>query len=214
MPPFPVVEPGTPGIYPGTIGAFPNVGIDLQTITIAPFAILSSSIANDVNFDGGLKGVNTTDGGNEETCDHPDRLARRHGTGDNPLDGSPRASAPTSSPLPVISAGTLNDYKTYLLSVVRVACPALLTRRKATTCGAGYDGGANRRPGHHACRHLEPGRRQRRDRRSVCPSLERARGEWVFPPDAGWSALGAPYPPRAAGVVPTFVDILRCDDDQ
>lgn len=112
---FPAVAPGTPGIYPGTIGAFPTI-TDLAPLTITPFAILASSIANDINFDGG-NGVNSADGGQEEDCVH---LIGSHGLGS--AEVAPAVAGRLTPgvdffPLAPIPAGTLADQNTYLLTI-------------------------------------------------------------------------------------------------
>jgi hypothetical protein len=111
---FPAVAAGTPGIYPGTIGAFPTI-TDLQPITITPFAILASSIAGDINYDGGV-GVGP-DGGVEEDCVH---LIGTHGLGTAevaPAKAGRLVLGMDFFPLASIPAGTLKDSQTYLLTI-------------------------------------------------------------------------------------------------
>jgi hypothetical protein len=115
--PYPSVEAGTPGIYPGTIGAFPALGLSYQNLTITLFAVLSSSIANDINTDSGA-GVNAADGGVEEDCVH---LIGTHGLGPNETaSGSVKGRLVPGRdfwPLPPIASGTLRDNHTYLLAL-------------------------------------------------------------------------------------------------
>jgi hypothetical protein len=141
---YPAVPEGTPGIYPGTIGAFPTV-TDLSTITLTPFVVLSSSIAGEINLDGGLLGTNS-DGGAEDDCVH---LIGTHGLGTGETAAS--ATVGTLTPgkdffqLPAIPASTLLDQKTYLLTIngcLPGGTPgAALGLPETVTCGADYDGG-------------------------------------------------------------------------
>ena len=140
---FPAVPAGTPGIYPGTIGAFPQI-TDLQPITITPFAILATSIANDINFDGGA-GVNLADGGVEEDCVH---LIGTHGLGTSevaPAKAGRLTLGTDFFPLPAVPAGTLLDNKTYLLTINGCLPGGSASDQAAAagyTCGPG-DGGVS-----------------------------------------------------------------------
>ncbi len=149
--PFPAVTPGTPGIYPGTIGALPSA-TDFTQITLTPFAVLASAIANDVNYDGG-DGVNLIDGGVQEDCVH---LIGSHGLGvqDTATGATPgRLTAGVDYfPMKAIPPNTLLDNKAYLLTVngcfpgastagANLSSP--YTVPPEVTCGADYnaDGG-------------------------------------------------------------------------
>jgi hypothetical protein len=143
--PYPGVSAGTPGIYPGAIGAFPTI-TDLSTLTITPFAVLASSIANDINFDGGA-GVNATDGGVEETCV---QLIGSHGLGpsDTGAGSTPGRLTPGTDyfRLASIPANTLLDCGKYLLTIDGClpggSTPGLASGVPETqTCGPTYDGG-------------------------------------------------------------------------
>ncbi|MGO9712899.1 MAG: hypothetical protein ACLQBL_28820 [Polyangiaceae bacterium] len=115
-PTFPPVAVGTPGIYPGMIFAFPNLGLSFENLTITPFAVLASAIANDVNYDAG-NGVNLSDGGAEEDCVH---LIGTHGLGTGEVAPATPGRLTLGTdffPLPVIASGTLKNTNTYLLTV-------------------------------------------------------------------------------------------------
>ncbi len=135
---------GTPGIYPGTVGAFPTV-TDLSTISLTPFVVLASSIANDVNEDGGV-GTNG-DGGAEEDCVH---LIGSHGLGtgrdlSERDQGAPRPRDRFFWQLPTVPNGTLLDEKTYLLTIngcLPGAAPNATAAAAGYTCGPG-DGGVS-----------------------------------------------------------------------
>jgi hypothetical protein len=101
---------GIPAFPPGAIGAFSPVGsgVSVATYQIRPFLINAMAIANDVNFDGG-NGVNTTDGGPEETCAD---LIGADGTGGRLKLGQDYWQ------LPDIMKGMLQDGKTYMLPIV------------------------------------------------------------------------------------------------
>jgi hypothetical protein len=140
---YPAVIEGVPGIYPGTVGAFPALGLSLQAEIISPFAVLASSIANDINYDAG-NGIGP-DGGVEESCE---QLIGTHGLGPNEVAPSVKGRLTPGTdyfPLPTIPAGTLNDTKTYLLTVngclPGATAGAGLGVPETVTCGAGYDGG-------------------------------------------------------------------------
>jgi hypothetical protein len=142
--PYPGVAAGSPGIYPGTIGAFPTI-TDLSTLVITPFAILASSIANDINFDGGA-GVNATDGGVEEDCVH---LIGTHGLGTADTGGTSTPGRLTAGtdyfPLAAIPASMLLDNQTFLLTVngcLPGGAPDPAAAAAGYSCGAGYDGGS------------------------------------------------------------------------
>jgi hypothetical protein len=142
---YPTVPPGTPGIYPGTIGAFPTV-TDLSQITLTPFLVLASSVANDINLDGGA-GSNG-DGGAEEDCVS---LIGTHGLGTaETAAGATKGRLVAGTdffPLPPIPTGTLQDAKTFLLTVngcLPGGTPGAQLNPAVPpqyTCGADYDGG-------------------------------------------------------------------------
>ena len=145
--PYPGVAQGTPGIYPGTIGAFPSLGESYKTFTVTPYAILASSITNDVNYDAG-NGINTAEAGAvEEDCV---ALIGTHGLGPGETSPStPGRLIPNQDffQLPDIKAGTLLDSQTYLLTVngcLPGGTPgAAGTAPEPATfaCGPAYDGG-------------------------------------------------------------------------
>ncbi|MGO8994186.1 MAG: hypothetical protein ACLQVI_12725 [Polyangiaceae bacterium] len=143
--PYSGVAAGTPGIYPGTIGAFPSLGLSYEELAITPFVVLASSIANDVDLDGGV-GVNLGDGGIEETCV---ALIGTHGLGaEDTASGSTPGRLTLGTdffPLPVIPFGTLANAKTYLLTVNGclpggTVLPATTPGEPALTCGSGDAG--------------------------------------------------------------------------
>ncbi len=125
---FPAVAKGTPGFYPGTIAALPFTS-DFSTYDLDVFAVLSSSIGNDVAADGGA-GVGP-DGGAEENC-----AALVGSAGQGTADSPPgRLVAGTDFfALPSIAAGTVGATGTYLLSLTGCLASAELG---AGTCGAG-----------------------------------------------------------------------------
>jgi hypothetical protein len=142
---YPGVTAGTPGIYPGTLFAVPTVAY-LSSIQLTPFAILASSVANDVNFDGGA-GVNAADGGLEEDCVH---LIGTHGlgTGDTGAGSIPGRLTPGTDyfPLGSIPASTLLDDDAYLVTVNGCLPGGEADPPAAAagyTCGPGYDGGVS-----------------------------------------------------------------------
>jgi hypothetical protein len=136
--PFPGVTSGTPGFYPGTVGAFPELGLAFQKLEITFFMVLSSSITNDVNYDGGA-GINATDGGQEEDCVH---LVGTHGLGKGDTGSGATAGRLTLGTdffaLPTIPAGTLDGAQTYLVSVIGCLPEGA---PDPDTCGPDYDGG-------------------------------------------------------------------------
>jgi hypothetical protein len=140
--PYPGVAAGTPGVYPGTIGAFPSLGLSLENLQVTPYAVLASSIANDVNLDGGA-GINASDGGAEEDCVH---LIGTHGLGTTD-PGTPGRLTLNQDffALPTIPASTLKDTQTFLLTI-NGCLPGGTAGYEAgvpenVTCGPAYDGG-------------------------------------------------------------------------
>jgi hypothetical protein len=141
MGPYPSVGAGAPGIYPGTVGALPQI-TDLSNISLVPFIVLASSVAGDVNFDGG-NGVNTADGGPEEDCIH---LIGTHGLGVGPdphvgsINGRLVAGVDFFQ-LPTVPAGSLLDQHTYLWTLDGCLPGAVPHATENMTCGPSYDGG-------------------------------------------------------------------------
>ncbi|MGO8994187.1 MAG: hypothetical protein ACLQVI_12730 [Polyangiaceae bacterium] len=137
--PFPAVPEGTPGIYPGTIRALP-FQLDYAGAALSLFAVLSSSVAGDVNDDGGA-GIGP-DGGAEETCV---ALIGPHGLGAADSPPGRLVAGADFFALPDLPAGTLPATGTYLLSLTGCLPGAVSTG--AATCGAGYDGGSSAQVG-------------------------------------------------------------------
>jgi hypothetical protein len=135
--PYPAVAAGTPGIYPGTIGAFPGLGLSYQDLETTFYAVFSSSVANDLNFDAG-SGYNAADGGAEEDCV---QLIGTHGLGVGPDPASGSLNG-RFVPLPTVPAGTFDDNQTYLVSLNGCLPDGTASPGAATagyTCGANYD---------------------------------------------------------------------------
>ncbi len=101
--------------------------------------MLASSIAGDINLDGGA-GIGP-DGGAEEDCTY---LVGSHGLGTAETAAGSHKGRLTAGTdffqLPAVPAGTLNDFKTYLLTIngcLPGGEPSATAAAAGWTCGPG-----------------------------------------------------------------------------